>query len=70
MAECVKGFEQVCVNSRGSSNKFSRHFHTEKFAKAMKEKYAFHCSKLEIVASLNNGTWKCEWMDAAIKSLG
>ena len=56
MAECVKGFEQVCVNSRGSSNKFSRHFHPEKFDKEMKQKYAFQCSKVEIVATLNNGT--------------
>lgn len=56
MAECVKSFEQVSVNSKRSSSKFSRYFHTEKFAKAMKEKCAFQCSKLEITASLNNGT--------------
>ena len=59
MAECVKSFEQVSVNSKRSSNKVlpgTSWKHTEKFAKAMKEKYAFQCSKLEIIASLNNGT--------------
>lgn len=62
MAECVKGVKQVSINTEGS-NEFFRHVHTEEYAEAMKAKYAFHCSKLEIISSLNNGIGKCQSLD-------
>lgn len=63
MTECVKGSEQVSVNSEGNNSEFFRHSETGQFAKAMKAKYAFLCVPSQrsllfwIVESENLNSW-------------
>lgn len=54
--ECVQGLKQVTISVEGCNSEFFIHLPTAEFANKRKANYAFQCSKLKIISSLNNGT--------------